>query len=52
MKYRKLIYTAFDYYSKRRDKLLSGGIEKQQLTEEDKKILKTLGICRWCIGTR
>jgi len=43
MEYEKLIYTVFDYYLKKKDQLLSGSTEAHQLTQEDKKILKSLG---------
>jgi len=43
MEYEKLIYTVFDYYFKKKDKLLSGSAEGHGLTEEDKQILKSLG---------
>jgi hypothetical protein len=41
-KYRKLIYDAFNYYFKKGNKLLKG-IKTKELTDEDKKMLKTLG---------
>jgi arylsulfatase A-like enzyme len=43
IQYRKLIYTAFKYYFKKKDKILKGGKVKTDLTEKEKEMLKSLG---------
>ncbi len=43
IKYKKLIYTTFKFYSQKKNKLLKGSKQMQELSEEDKKMLKSLG---------
>jgi arylsulfatase A-like enzyme len=42
IKFKKLIYAAFDYYYKKGNQILKG-MKTKELTGEDKKMLKTLG---------
>lgn len=43
IKYRKLIYALFKYYSKKKDKLLKGVNTSVRYTPEEKEMLKSLG---------
>ncbi|MCP5048702.1 MAG: hypothetical protein GY940_16145 [bacterium] len=43
LEYKKLIYKAFDYYTKKQKQLMSGTMKKQKLTSEEEKMLKSLG---------
>jgi hypothetical protein len=43
IKYKKMIYDAFTYYSRKKDRLLRGMLEQKDLTPEDKKMLESLG---------
>jgi hypothetical protein len=43
LKYHKMSYTAYKYYYQKGRKLMSGKMTKENLTEEEKKILKSLG---------
>jgi arylsulfatase A-like enzyme len=43
MEYHKMSYEAYKYYYQKGKKLLKGTMTKESLTEEEKKMLKTLG---------
>ena len=43
VKYRKLIYSMFKYYHQKRNKLIPAIEKEKKLSEEDKKLLKSLG---------
>jgi hypothetical protein len=43
LEYHKMSYAAYEYYYRKGKKLLKGTMTKEDLTEEEKKILKTLG---------
>jgi hypothetical protein len=43
LEYHKMSYAAYKYYYQKGKKLLKGTITKETLTEEEKKMLKTLG---------
>jgi arylsulfatase A-like enzyme len=43
LKARKILYAFFNYYDQQKKKLLQGVNQQTQLSEEDKKMLKTLG---------
>ena len=43
LEYHKMSYEAYKYYYQKGKKLLKGTITKESLTEEEKKMLKTLG---------
>ena len=43
LEYHKMIYIAYKYFFQKGKKLLKGKMTKENLTEEDKKMLKTLG---------
>ncbi|UCH97574.1 MAG: sulfatase-like hydrolase/transferase, partial [Candidatus Aminicenantes bacterium] len=43
VEYHKMTYTAYKYYFQKRKKLLKGTMTKENLTEKEKNMLKTLG---------
>jgi arylsulfatase A-like enzyme len=43
LEYHKMSYAAYEYYYQKGKKLLKGTMTKESLTEEEKKILKSLG---------
>jgi hypothetical protein len=43
LEYHKMSYKAYQYYYQKGKKLLQGTMTKESLTEEEKKMLKTLG---------
>jgi Sulfatase len=43
IKYKKQIYTSFNYYWKKKQKLFSGIKQNKSINEEEKKLLKSLG---------
>lgn len=42
-KFKKMIYTAFNYYYQKKNRILKGIKEEKELTPEDKRMLKSLG---------
>jgi arylsulfatase A-like enzyme len=43
LEYKKLIYNAYDYFSKKGKRLQKGAAKKKKMTAEDEKTLKSLG---------
>ncbi|MCP5047573.1 MAG: hypothetical protein GY940_10400, partial [bacterium] len=43
LQYRRLVFSAYDYFSKRGKQLLKGTMKSKKLTPEEEKVLKSLG---------